>query len=135
MAVPAGVETDIFPERAPIGTVVLMLVVVAVVTVASAGLKRTSLLPVESKFVPVIVIGLPVVPTVGVIPVIVGALGEVPVTVKFVLLVADPAGGDVTAIGPLPPTGTVATICVDVDETTVAVTPLNVTLFWHGVVQ
>lgn len=55
-------------------------------------------------------------------------------TVKAALLVFEPPG-DVTPIGPVvAPEGTVATMLVVVDDVTVAVVPLNVTVFWLGVV-
>jgi hypothetical protein len=73
----------------------------------------------------------PEIPIVGVKLVIVGAV-EV-VTVKGVLLVARPVGV-LTEIGPVvAPAGTLVRICVVVEETTVAVTPLNFTVFWPGI--
>ena len=82
--------------------------------------------------VPLIVTVVPAVPIVGVKLVIVGASEAA--TVKDVLLetlLADV----VTVIGPVvAPVGTLVMICVAVAETTVAVTPLNVTVFWPGVV-
>jgi hypothetical protein len=63
--------------------------------------------------------------------VIVGAIE--PVIVNADGLVAEPPGA-VTAIEPVvAPVGTVVTICVAVDEVTVADVPLNVTVFWPGV--
>ncbi len=134
-AVPALVNTAIGPECAPKGAVVPRVVEVAVVTVASVGLNRTALLAgVVSKLVPVIVTAVPTLPMVGVKLLIVGAPRGALVTVKFVLLVAEPEGL-VTPIGPVvAPDGTVETICVAVDDVTVAVTPLKVTVFWLGVV-
>jgi hypothetical protein len=56
------------------------------------------------------------------------------VTVKGVLLVAEPVGVEI-AIGPVVvPDGTVATICVAVAEITVARMPLNVTIFSFTIV-
>lgn len=82
---------------------------------------------VVSKFVPVTVRAVPGVPMVGMKPVIVGAV-EV-LTVKAVLLEARPVGV-LTEIGPVAaPAGTFVTICVAIAETTVAVTPLNLTVF------
>jgi len=64
---------------------------------------------------------------VGVKLVIVGSVELV--TVKGVLLVAEPAGA-VTEIGPVvAPAGTAVTISVGLDEATVAATPLKVTVF------
>ena len=55
-------------------------------------------------------------------------------TVKEALLETEPAEV-VTEINPVvAPVGTVVTIFVAVDETTVADAPLNVTVFWLGVV-
>jgi hypothetical protein len=57
----------------------------------------------------------------------------VTVTVKAILLVAEPAGA-VTAIGPeVAPEGTVTTSWVGAAEVTVAVVPLKVTVFALGV--
>ena len=132
-AVPDGVVTEIRPKPIAKGTLVEMVVLVVALTVARAMLNFTLLLAgVVSKFVPVIVTGVPGVPLVGLKPVIVGGPPEA-VTVKAALLVADPAGA-VTAIGPVvAPDGTLATISVGVDELTVAATPLNVTVFSLGV--
>ena len=69
---------------------------------------------------------------VGVNPVTVGT--DELVTVNEALLEAVPAGA-VTLIGPVvAPDGTVVSILVEVDEVTVAVMPLNLTVFWLGVV-
>lgn len=82
---------------------------------------------VVSKFVPLILTAVPVVPMVGLKLLIVGAV-EV-VTVKEVALDAEPPGV-VTAIVPVvAEAGTLVTICVALDEVTVAVTPLKVMLF------
>jgi hypothetical protein len=52
------------------------------------------------------------------------------VTVKGVLLVAEPPGA-VTETGPVvAPVGTTVTISVGLDDATVAATPLKVTVFW-----
>src|SRR4029453_2942855 len=84
---------------------------------------------VVSKFVPLIITGVPpvplmleAIPIVGVNPVMVGAS-------KFTLngeaLIADPVGV-VTEIGPVDaPAGTVVTNCVALAEITCALTPLN----------
>ena len=87
---------------------------------------------VGSKFVPVIVTGVPVTPMVGVKSVIVG--NPDPPTMNDVLLEAFPAGV-VIAIGPVvAPTGTLVMIFVLVAAVTVAATPLNVTVFCVSVV-
>jgi len=81
--------------------------------------------------VPVTETAVPGVPIVGLKLVIPGRLELV--TVKGVLLVADPLGV-VTSISPVvAPLGTLATICVLVDEITVAAVPLNITVFWLAV--
>jgi hypothetical protein len=73
------------------------------------------------------------VPAAGVKPVMVG--GPVEVTMNGALVVVDPPDPVlVTPIGPVVAVaGTVVTIFVTVDELTVAVTPLNVTVFDEGV--
>ena len=87
----------------------------------------------DSKFVPVIVTGVPGDPTVGVNPVMVGRPGAPLDTVNEPLLVAEPAG-EVTAIVPVvAPAGTLVTIRFVLDEITVAETPLNATVFWPAV--
>jgi hypothetical protein len=131
-ACPAGVATEIRPEVPLAGTVALIVVGVTVLTVPSPTLNLTRLFAgAGSKFVPVMLTAVPAWPIEGVKPVIVGAPEEL--TVKGVLLVADPAGA-VTAIDPvLAPTGTVVTICVGVEEVTTATVPLKVTVFWLGV--
>ena len=74
-----------------------------------------------------IVTAVPVVPILGVKLVIVGALDVL--TVNEALLAAEPEG-EVTLMGPLvAPAGTHVVISVAVDEVTVAVTPLKVTVF------
>jgi hypothetical protein len=84
-----------------------------------------------SKLVPVTVIANPEVPIVGVKLVIVGGLDEL--TVKELLLVAEPAGA-VTTIGPVvAPEGTLVTMRVALAAVIVAATPLKVTEFWLGV--
>src|SRR5215831_2403141 len=79
------------------------------------------------------VTGSPARPTEGVNPVIVGA-PAVEVTTNDELLVAEPPGA-VTLIAPLvAPTGTFTTNWLAVADATVAAVPLNVTVFWLGVV-
>jgi hypothetical protein len=78
------------------------------------------------------VTAVPMAPIAGLRLVMVGA-PLVAVTTKLVLLVADPAGA-VTLIGPVvAPAGTLVTMEVAVEDVTVAVTPLNLTVFWLGV--
>ena len=121
--------TEIRPEVPLGGTLAGILVAVAELIGARAMLNLTlSFAAVVSKLVPVIVTAVPGVPMVGVNPVIVGAPVEA-VTVNESILVAEPAGA-VTVIGPVvAPEGTVVTICVAVAEVTVAVVPLNLTVF------
>jgi len=77
--------------------------------------------------VPLIETDVPLVPIVGVKLLIVGVSDEL--TVNELLLDADPPGA-VTEITPVvAPDGTVVTIRVALEELTVAVTPLKVTVF------
>jgi hypothetical protein len=132
-AAPFGVLTAIFPEPLINGTLVEMLVALAELTTAWVILNFVLFFEaVVSKLVPLTVTLVPEAPIVGVKLLIVGALEAE--TVKEVLLETEPAEV-VTLIGPVvAPVGTVVTICVAVAEATVAVTPLNVTVFWLGVV-
>jgi hypothetical protein len=132
--VPFGVATEIGPELVCPGTVVLMLVAVAAATGDTVLLNlRLFLEGIVSKFVPVTVTAVDGVPILGLKPVIEGAPVD-EVTVKTELLEAEPLDV-VTPIDPVvAPDGTVVTIRVAVDELTVALTPLNVTVFWLGVV-
>jgi hypothetical protein len=137
-AVPGWVDTEIFPERLPVGTLAVIDVGVELATLARVGVIRLNLTMLlastVSKFVPVIVTDVPAVPVVGVNPVIVGAPVEV-VTMKAAALVADPVGV-VRPIGPVvAPEGTLVVIWVTVAEATVAATPLKVTVFWLAVVE
>ena len=84
-----------------------------------------------SKFVPVIVKAVPDVPIVGVKLVIVGAVETL--TVKVALLVASPVGVLTEIVPVVAPVGTLVTICEVDAETTVAVTPLNLTVLSPGV--
>jgi hypothetical protein len=98
--------------------------------VAETPLKRTAVAPV--KFVPLIWTEVPTGPLVGLNDVIVGAPVPVPVTVKFVELVAVPSGL-VTAIGPVvAPDGTVAVIFCALSIVNVADVPLKDTLVTLG---
>jgi hypothetical protein len=85
---------------------------------------------VVSKFVPLIVMGVPGVTRVGENEVIVGGLESSPplVIVKGVTLVAEP-DGLVTVISPVvAPDGTTVVIRVDDAEVTEAVVPLKLTV-------
>jgi len=130
---PWDVATEIRPEPTDDGTEVEILVAVAELTKADMTLNLTrSFVEAVSKFVPLIVTAVPAVPIVGVKLVMVGAVDAL--TVKGVLLVAEPVGV-VTAINPeVAPDGTLVTISVAVAAVTVAATPLKVTVFWLGVV-
>src|SRR5207253_1271477 len=124
---PFGVVTEIRPGVAPDGTVVAIVVVVEELgdtrAILNSNLSFATLL---SKLVPVMVTAVPATPSVGVNPVIAGVME---LTVYGVLLVAEPLGV-VTAIVPVvAPVGTVVSICVAVDDVTVAVTPLNCRVF------
>ena len=126
--VPAVVATEMRPEEVARGTVVSMVVAVAVPLAAIVVLSfRRLRLATGSKFVPVIVTAVPATPMVGVKLVTVGAADVL--TTNEVALTAEPVGV-VMLIGPVVAVaGTVATICENVEEVTEAATPLNETLF------
>ena len=127
-AFPSGVVTVMLPDDAPVGTVASMLVAVVELTDARTPLKVTRLLDgVVWKFVPVMVTVPPGEPAVGVKLVMVGAPG-LP-TIKDALLVAVPEGVVTLIVPVVAPVGTLVTICVAVDALTIAVTPLNLTVF------
>jgi len=118
------VLTFILPDVAPAGTLVVMLPEEEVKTVAATSLKVTTFsLAISLKFVPVMITSAPTAPLVGLNPVIVG----IPRTVKSEsLLMVTPLV--VTDIFPVEaPLGTVTVMLVEVEETTVATTPLNLT--------
>jgi hypothetical protein len=109
VAFPRTVETEIRPEVATDGTLVLTDVAVLKVATALNKWKAGLLLAaVVSKLVPEMLTDVPGVPTDGVNPLMVGGPdGPLALTVNELLLVAEPAG-DVTAIGPVDaPAGTV----------------------------
>jgi len=121
----------ILPEPDEEGTAVVKVVAVAVVTAPWVTLKASLLSAAEvAELVPVIVTAEPTTPIVGVTLVIVGAaVVLLVITVKDVLLVAEPLGV-VTAIGPVvAPLGTITNSWMAVAEVTVAGVPLNVTVF------
>ena len=132
-AVPPGVVTEMRPDPVDDGTLVPNELAVAVVTVPSVMLKRALLFAYAgSKFVPLIVSGVPIVAIPGLKPLIVGA-PPAPPTMNDALLVADPLGA-VTAIGPeVAPEGTAVTISVAVLDVSAAVTPLKLTVFCDAV--
>src|SRR5262249_13493269 len=121
------------PEPAAGGTTTEILVWLTALTCIFVILSRGLLfVATGSKFVPFTVTALPTVPITGLKPETVGAPGLAK-TVKFVALVAVPAGA-VTVIGPVvAPAGTVVTICVAVAEVIVAAVPLKVTESWLAV--
>ena len=123
MPVPAGVVSEIFPDVAPAGTDVVRAVGVAAVTIDRVPLKATRLpVGVLSKLLPEIFTVVPAVPMVGVKLAITGASEP---TVNGVLVIAVP-DGLMTVIGPVvAPDGTLVTICVALDDVTVAFVPLN----------
>jgi len=126
LAAPPTITTT-FPEVAPVGTVVVMLVALQLVTVATTPLNVNVLVPcVDPKYAPVIVTTVPSGPDVGFILVIAGG-GVDGVTVKPTpLLVAPPT---VTAKLPdVAPLGTGTVMLVDVQDVGVAGVPLNVTV-------
>ena len=114
--------TEISPLVAPAGTVAVMEVAEARVTVAAATpLKVTLVAPV--RFVPVMTTLVPMIPEAGVKLVTVGA----GITVKEAVLAVVPSPL-VTLIFPLvAPAGTVALSCVSETMVNAAATPLNVT--------
>jgi hypothetical protein len=117
--------TEIGPVVAPTGTVVVMLVVVELNTVARTPLNRTVLLAaVLLKLVPEIVTDTPYTPLPGLNP----EMDGVPKTVKFeALLIVTPL--EVIEMGPVPaPAGTAVVILVEFDELTTAGMLLNVTI-------
>jgi hypothetical protein len=135
-AVPAGVATRIGPDRAVVGTTASSAVVAAAVTSVlgvGAPVNDTRLFVVTgSKFVPLMVTVVPGAAIVGVKLVIVGA-PLVAVTVKALLLVADPAGAVTPIVPVVAPAGTETTRLVAVADVTVAAVPLKVTALLAGV--
>ena len=121
--------TAMGPVVAPIGTVVVILVVVDAVTRVGVPLNVTVLLlGVGLKFVPVMITVAPVAQLVGLKLVIVGDG-----IVKFVAL-APVIPFTVTEIGPvLAPKGTVVVMLVPDDAVTTASVPLKRTVFSPGI--
>jgi hypothetical protein len=130
--VPVGIFNEICPDVAAVGTLVEMLVAVAELTRVERRFNLVlSFAAVGSKFAPLMVMTVPAVPIDGVKPVITGAVEAV--TVKLVVLVAEPFGA-VTVIGPLvAPEGTATAICVGEADDIVALVPLNLTVSWLAV--
>lgn len=131
-AEPRGVVTYSLPDAAFGGTTVLMLAVVDTETVVDVLLNLTLLFAgVASKFAPVTVTAVPDTPINGEKLVITGT-PELPTTNERILEPVDVA--TVTLIKPVvAPLGTDTTNCVVDAEVTVAVDPLNFTVFALGV--
>jgi hypothetical protein len=125
---PLTVATLILPEVADAGTVVPSAVEVALPMAAGVALNLSEFrFAVVSKFVPLTVTLVPATSVVGEKLEIVGE--EDAKTVNDVALVAFPEGV-VTAMEPVVAVaGTLVTIWVMLELVTVAVTPLNVTVF------
>jgi hypothetical protein len=125
IAVPDGVETVKCPEVAVAGTLVCNCELEAATAVATVVLRMTPLFAaVGSKPLPLIVTEVPAAPIVGENPVMATAA-----TMNALAEVTVPAS-EATEIAPVvAPTGTVATRCPALAEVTVAVTPLNFTVF------
>lgn len=122
--------TEIGPVDVPEGTVAVILVELAAVTVAATPLKNSTILlaKVELKFVPVMTMEAPTAPSFGMKLVMVG-VG----TIKFAELVPI-IPLTVTDIGPaVAPNGTEVVMLVVVDAVTTAVVPLKSTVFSAGV--
>lgn len=112
-------DTTTLPVVAPVGTGTVMLVALQVVGEAVVPLNVT--VPVEAKFVPLIVTDVPVAPEVGDRPVIFG------VNVKLTPLLACPP--TVTTTFPLlAPLGTGTAMLVALQLVGAAIVPLNVTV-------
>jgi hypothetical protein len=122
------VVTEINPDEAPGGTVVVMLVELNAVTVATVPLKDT--MGEALKLTPVIVTVAPTAPLLGV-KLEIDGIGN---TIKLVpLKTVTPF--TVKEIKPVPaPTGTVVVMLLEVDAVTSAATPLNLTSLVAGVV-
>jgi len=126
VAVPVGVATEIRPEPVLAGTLVLTCEAVALLVAAYDVLTVTRSFAAMSKSVPLMATAVPLVPMLGVKPVMVGP-PELARTVKFVVLDTDP-DGVVTVIGPVVAVlGTVTMSCVALAEVTAAETPLKLT--------
>jgi hypothetical protein len=124
VAVPMGFDTLIGPVVAPDGTVVVILPFVTTTNeLTPAPWKRTVVVPKKPE--PKMETGVPTWPLCGENPVMTGAV--MVTTLKFVALVAVPAGV-VSVIFPLvAPGGTVALTCASETNTNDAATPWNLT--------
>jgi hypothetical protein len=123
LATPPTVTTT-FPLVAPVGTEVAMVVEFQLVVAAVVPLNVT--VPLDPRFVPVIVTCVPTAPEVGDRLEIVGA-GPEAVTVKATPLLATPP--TITTTFPVvAPAGTDVAMLVALQVVTVAAVPLNVTV-------
>ena len=131
VAVTEFTATEIVPVVAPVGTVVVILVAVEVVTTAVVPLNFTILFAgAVLKFVPVIVTVASTAPLNGLKLVMVGG-GSVTVKLEELVAVRELT---VTEIAPVvAPVGTVVVILVAVEADTVAAVPLKLTLLLAGV--
>jgi len=128
VAVTPFTVTVIGPVPAPAGTFVVILVVVNVFTEAGIPLNETE--GVVRKFVPVIVTGVPTAPLPGLKTEIVGDANTVKLSALTSVMPLT-----VTDIFPVvAPEGTIAVMLVEVEEVTLARTPLNLTIFSSGIV-
>ncbi|MDR3573229.1 MAG: hypothetical protein P4L50_05185, partial [Anaerolineaceae bacterium] len=125
LATPPAAVTTTFPVVAPLGTVAVMLLAPQLVTVALVLLNFTLPFPWDGpKFDPAITIDDPTAPVFGVSDVMLGA----GVTVNETPLLATP--DTVTTTFPVvAPLGTVAVMLLAPQLVTVAVFPLNLTVF------
>lgn len=131
-AVPTTVETSIHPEVAPSGTVKVRLVVEADVSETGRVFRVTLLaLGAAPNPEPVTVTDVPITPEVGENELTVGKLAAA-ATRKGTTLAALPLG-DITLIKPVvAPAGTCTDNFVGVAALTVALAPLNETIFDDG---
>src|SRR5919201_1264649 len=130
VAVPVGVATTTWPLPGPETVVVRLVAVAAVIWARDLPVATTSLAVVVSNPVPVTVTVPPTEATPGEKLVIEGPAGP---TVYDPIEHAVPPGAVTLIVPEVAPPGTVATIFVAVEETTVATVPLNLTVFCDGV--
>src|SRR5437870_384862 len=130
VAVPVGVATTTWPLPGPPIAPVRLVALAAVTWARAFPVARTSLLADVSKPVPVTVTEPPTEATPGEKPVIDGPAGP---TVKEPDDVPVPPGAVTLIVPVVAPVGTVATIFVAVDETTVPTVPWNLTVSCDGV--
>jgi hypothetical protein len=134
VAVPEGELMVTCPEDVSVGTTICMLDAVTLVGRAAVVLFTAilSFCGARSKFAPATVTTLPAAAICGVKESIRGAPEEA-ATVKESELVADPLGAVMEIAPVVAPVGTETTNVVLEAEMTVALVPLNVTVFWLAV--